>query len=160
MKRDLISCVDYKGQIARLRRLGWPIWTSLRIQDKILCFIPYPITTPPLPAAHTNTPQVLNPSRLNSHHPRMWEVNLFRPANQNRYLCKQCRSWWDGLQRAVSSGSTMFAHVSSESTLFAILIWFLTGIPISNNEHVEIKWWKSPFHKLHKLRVETINEYT
>ena len=37
-------------------------------------------------------------------------VNInYNPADQNRYLCKQCRSRWDGSWRAISSGSTLFA---------------------------------------------------
>ena len=33
----------------------------------------------------------------------------FIPTDPYRYLCKQCRSRWDGSLRAVSSGSTLFA---------------------------------------------------
>ena len=43
-----------------------------------------------------------------------------------------------------------FSHADqTRSTLFAILFWFLTDIPICKNGHVRvIQWWKSPFHKL------------
>ena len=58
---------------------------------------------------------------------------MFSPADQTGYLCKQCRSWWDGSYRTVSSGST----------LFAILLWFLTGIYICYNGQAKFNGWKS-----------------
>ena len=37
------------------------------------------------------------------------KVKPFSPANQSRYLCKQCRFRWDGSLWAVSPGSILFA---------------------------------------------------
>ena len=50
-------------------------------------------------------------------------LNTFSPVDQGRHFSKQCRSRWDGLLWAVSSGST----------LFAIWFWFFTETPIWNN---------------------------
>ena len=62
---------------------------------------------------------------------------------QNRYICKQCRSRWDG-SRAMSS----------RSTLFAILFLIFDCHPFCNSGHVQIQGWKSP---LQTIRSEKMN---
>ena len=76
-------------------------------------------------------------------------LNRCSPADQARYLCKQCRPWWDGSLWAVSSGSKLFANP----------FWFLTDIStFCKNGYVQIQWWKSPFHQLRveKVKWETL----
>ena len=73
-------------------------------------------------------------------------LTLLSPTDLTRYLCKQCRSWWDGSQRAVSSGFTLFA------ILFRSVDWR----PL-NKGYVHIQWWNSPFQKLSVDRVNTWN---
>ena len=51
-------------------------------------------------------------SDSNSKNISQLNVNLFNPFNpvdQYKYPYKQCRSRWDGLQWAISLGSTLFA---------------------------------------------------
>ena len=63
---------------------------------------------------------------------RNGSLNIYKPVDQNKYLCISYRSRWDG-----SSGSTLFA---------ILFFWCLTDILICNNGHVQIQRWKSP-HK-------------
>ena len=61
--------------------------------------------------------------------------NLTCPANHTRWLCKQCRSRWDGSWWAISSGSALFAM------LFLIFDWHL----ICKNRIGQILLCKVPF---------------
>ena len=54
-----------------------------------------------------------------------------------QYLCKQCRSRWDGSKRAFSS----------RSTLFASLLLILTETLVCNKGRVRIQRWNIPYQK-------------
>ena len=67
--------------------------------------------------------------------PQSQTAALPRPLqtlHTNTRFCKQCRSWRDGLLWAVSSGTT----------LFAIMFWSLTEIPVWNNGYNQLQRWK------------------
>ena len=57
----------------------------------------------------------------------------FRPVDQDRYFCVQCRSRWDGSSWAVLSGST----------LFGILFWIYNCHRFGYNGCVQMQRWKS-----------------
>ena len=65
-------------------------------------------------------------------------LNPFSSADQYLYLCKQCRSRWDGSLRAVSSGSILFA------ILFLIFKW-----------HPHLQQWTYPNSEIEDSTSET-----
>ena len=66
------------------------------------------------------------------------EFNFFSSADQNIYLCKQCKPWWDG---------------SSESTLFAILFLILDQNP-------NLHQWTCPSSRTERSTSETRGKYS
>ena len=75
--------------------------------------------------------------------------NPLSPADQSRYMCKQCSSRRDG-------------SVPSHQDLLSLpfCFWFFTEILISTVEMSQFKRWKSPFQKLRSERVNHLGMIT
>ena len=75
--------------------------------------------------------------------------NSLTPADQKKFLQTK-----KSFCKCIDPDETAHNELSSGSTMFAILFWFLTENPNWNNGNGQIQTWKSPLPKLRDERVK------